>query len=99
MLFVPLQASFDLFKTKENRNISELHGRRALIMDDCGGPTPRWLSMAKGTFDSEGLPVNISREALPQNKTRRAFKESLFDTCREMFDDVSVRKDDYTVSH
>ena len=61
-------------------------------MDDCDELMPELLNMVKGVVDSEGLPLNISRETLQPRTILRVIKMNLVKQGLEVFAEVAEEK-------
>ena len=66
--------------------------RRVFVMDDCDELMPELLNMVKGVVDSEGLPLNISRETLQPRTILRVIKMNLVKQGLEVFAEVAEEK-------
>ena len=87
---IPRRAPFDLFEGKERRNTIKLYVRRVFTIDDCDELRPNWLNFIEGVFNSDDLPVSISRETLPQSKILCVINKNLVKNCFEMFVELTI---------
>lgn len=101
LLFVPRRAPFDLFRgrraqTLPMQNNMKVYGGRLLhfIMDDCE-ELPEYLNFVTGVLICRELPLNMSREALHQNKILPLIKNKLVFKCLEMVSEIAEKPDDY----
>ena len=76
LLFVPSRAPYDIFQREAVRGL-KLYVRRVFIMDDAENFLPLYLRFVKGIVDSNGLPLNVSRELLQQDPEVEAIKSGL----------------------
>lgn len=67
LLFIPSRAPLDLFHQDARRGVN-LYVKRVFIMDDCKSLLPDYLRFVKGVVDAQDLSLNVSREALQQDR-------------------------------
>ena len=67
LLYIPKQASYDLYERDRKQGI-KLYVKRVFIMDDTEHLMPTYLRFVRGIIDSDDLPLNVSREILQHNK-------------------------------
>ncbi|NJQ06593.1 molecular chaperone HtpG [Streptomyces lonarensis] len=67
LLFLPSRAPVDLHQQDARRGVN-LYVRRVFIMDDCTTLLPDYLRFVKGVVDAQDLSLNVSREALQQDR-------------------------------
>ncbi|NJP68629.1 molecular chaperone HtpG [Streptomyces sp. ventii] len=67
LLFLPSRAPVDLHQQDARRGVN-LYVRRVFIMDDCTTLLPEYLRFVKGVVDAQDLSLNVSREALQQDR-------------------------------
>ena len=67
ILFVPQDAPPDLYVAGAEYGL-QLYARRVMIMERCDAALPQFLRFMRGVVDSSDLPLNISRQALQENR-------------------------------
>ena len=67
VLFVPAEPPPDLYISGAEYGL-QLYARRVMIMERCDAALPHFLRFVRGVVDSSDLPLNISRQALQENR-------------------------------
>ncbi len=76
LLFIPSTKTFDLFHPDRKRRV-KLYIKRVFIADENMDLVPEYMRFLRGVVDSEGLPLNISRETLQHNATIDKIKNAI----------------------
>ncbi len=61
LLFIPEKAPPALFRDEEYQKL-HLYSNNVFIQDDCKDLLPDYLKFVRGVVDTDGLPLNVSRE-------------------------------------
>lgn len=89
LLFIPAQASYDLFYHAYQGGL-RLYAKRVMVMENCEDLLPRYLRFIKGVVDSTDLPLNISRQTLQQDRhitqIRKWLTKKVLDALAELFE-------------
>jgi molecular chaperone HtpG len=87
LLFIPAKAPSDLFYHAAEAGL-RLYAKRVMVMEKCADLLPRYLRFIKGVVDSTGLPLNISRQRLQQDRhitqIRKWLTRKVLDALSEM---------------
>lgn len=67
LLFIPKKPIYD-FNDRNERGL-QLYTKGVFILDKCKDLIPEYLRFVKGLVDSAGLPLNISREMLQEDRS------------------------------
>jgi len=97
ILYIPKKAPAALYdKFYEKSTALKLYVRRVLISDEFDDFLPRYLNFIKGVVDSEDLPLNVSRETLPQSRVLKVMAKKLTRKVLEMLKKLadSEKKDE-----
>ncbi|RNG34073.1 molecular chaperone HtpG [Streptomyces botrytidirepellens] len=94
LLFIPSRAPQDLYMQDRKRGV-QLYVKRVFIMDDCEALMPEYLRFVKGVVDAADLSLNVSREALQQDRQiqlmRRRLVKKVLSTVKDMMSDDAER--------
>src|SRR5262245_20376691 len=89
LLFIPAQASYDLFYHSHLGGLL-LYAKRVMVMENCAELLPGYLRFVKGVVDSDDLPLNISRQTLQQDQhitqIRKWLTKKVLDALAELFE-------------
>lgn len=87
LLFIPSHAPLDLFMRTRKRGV-QLYVKRVFIMDDCEALMPEYLRFIKGVVDAQDLSLNVSREALQQDRQIQMMRRHLVKKVLSMVKDM-----------
>lgn len=94
LLFIPSRAPQDLYMQDRKRGV-QLYVKRVFIMDDCEALMPEYLRFVKGVVDAADLSLNVSREALQQDRQiqlmRRRLVKKVLSTVKDMMSENPER--------
>jgi len=89
LLFIPSQASYDLFYYASQSGL-RLYAKKVMVVENCEDLLPRYLRFIKGVVDSADLPLNISRQMLQQDRhitqIRKWLTKKVLDALTDLFE-------------
>ena len=95
LLYIPSHAPYDYY-SKEYEKGLQLYTNGVLIMDKCSELLPDYFSFVRGVIDTEDIPLNISREALQDDKNIKLIAKSIESKVKnELLDLLKNNRDKY----
>merc|ERR1711981_1312713 len=95
ILYVPKSAPYDMYDNYYGRASGmRLYVRKVLITDEFEDLMPRYLNFIRGVVDSDGLPLNVSRETLQQHKVLKVMGKKLVRKTLEMLRKLAQKSAD-----
>ena len=91
VLFVPADPPHDLYVWGADYGL-QLYARRVMIMERCDSALPHFLRFVRGVVDSSDLPLNISRQALQENRHVKMIRKFLTRKILDKF--ASIQRED-----
>ena len=96
ILFIPQGKSQEMTESYYAKSSSlKLYVRRVLINDEFEDLMPRYLNFVKGVVDSDGFPLNVSREQLQQSKLIKVISKKLIRKALDMIRMIAEDEEDY----
>ncbi|ATW01701.1 molecular chaperone HtpG [Candidatus Legionella polyplacis] len=93
LIYIPKYVPFDIYQ-KEHKYGLKLYVKRVFIMDHANQFIPRYLRFVKGIVDTFGLPLNISREMLQDNKQVNSIKSYCTKRILSALEKISIESPD-----
>ena len=95
LFFIPKKATADIFRADYQPGV-KLYVNRVFITDDDKELLPSWLRFVKGIIDSSDLPLNVSREILPQNRVMAKIRSNSVKKILDKLKTISTDKEKYS---
>ncbi len=86
LLFIPEKAPPALFRDEEYQNL-HLYANNVFIQDDCKDLLPDYLKFVRGVVDTDGLPLNVSREITQSSPVMAKIRSILTGKVLSMLED------------
>ncbi|OIR58398.1 MAG: heat shock protein 90, HSP90B family [Amphiamblys sp. WSBS2006] len=95
IMFVPRDSMYNPYRSSEGSEVSlSLHVKHVFITNDAE-LLPKHLSFVRGVIDSDGLPLNVSRELLQNNKIIKLIRKRLLGKLAELVGEIAQDKGKY----